>query len=69
MVDLHLHTTASDGLLSPEEVVDRVNRAGIKNFSVTDHDTMAGVSAAAAAASKLKLDFIPGIEVLSLIHI
>lgn len=67
MVDLHLHTTASDGLLSPEEVVDRVNRAGIKNFSVTDHDTMAGVSAAADAASRLKLDFIPGIEVTAVI--
>jgi len=67
VVDLHLHTTASDGLLKPEEVVDRARKAGIRNFSVTDHDTMAGVSAAAAAASKLGLDFLPGIEITAVI--
>jgi predicted metal-dependent phosphoesterase TrpH len=67
VVDLHLHTTASDGLLKPEEVVDRAHKAGIRNFSVTDHDTMAGVSAAAAAASKLGLYFLPGIEVTAVI--
>ncbi|SVE35891.1 uncharacterized protein METZ01_LOCUS488745, partial [marine metagenome] len=67
VVDLHLHTTASDGLLKPEEVVDRAHKAGIRNFSVTDHDTMAGVSTAAAAASKLGLDFLPGVEVTAVI--
>ena len=43
LVDMHLHTTASDGSFSPSEVVQRVKSSGIKVFSLTDHDTTAGV--------------------------
>ena len=43
LVDMHLHTTASDGSYSPAEVVQRVKSSGVKVFSLTDHDTTAGV--------------------------
>lgn len=43
LIDMHLHTTASDGSFSPSEVVQRVKSSGIKVFSLTDHDTTAGV--------------------------
>jgi len=62
VIDLHLHTTASDGRCTPEELVERVAAVGISVLSVTDHDTMAGVPAAAAAASRLGLGFLPGVE-------
>ena len=60
-----MHTTASDGRCSPEELVSRAYEKGIRTMSVTDHDTMAGVAPAAAAASALKMTFIPGIEITS----
>jgi predicted metal-dependent phosphoesterase TrpH len=63
MIDLHMHTDASDGTSTPEDLVARVHRAGITTFSVTDHDTMAAVPAAAAAASRLGLTCVPGIEI------
>src|SRR5213593_1211468 len=63
MIDLHMHTTASDGTLTPEDLVARVREAGITTFSITDHDTMASVPAAAAAAASLGLACVPGIEI------
>jgi 3',5'-nucleoside bisphosphate phosphatase len=63
VIDLHLHTTASDGLLSPEALVERLVDAGIHTFSVTDHDTVAGLARAAAAAERRGLRFVPGIEI------
>jgi predicted metal-dependent phosphoesterase TrpH len=63
VIDLHLHTTASDGLLQPSELVDMAWRAGIKTMSVTDHDTVASVADVAAAASASGLGFVPGIEI------
>jgi predicted metal-dependent phosphoesterase TrpH len=63
VIDLHLHTTASDGRCSPPELVRRVHAAGVRVFSVTDHDTVAGHPEAAAAASALGLTFVPGIEI------
>jgi predicted metal-dependent phosphoesterase TrpH len=63
MIDLHLHTNASDGLCSPENLVHRAAAAGISALSVTDHDTMAGVAAARSAARALDLAFVPGIEI------
>ena len=63
MIDMHMHSKCSDGEYSPEELVDKVYRAGIKIFSLTDHDTAAGTEAAAAAAKKYKeLVFISGME-------
>jgi predicted metal-dependent phosphoesterase TrpH len=66
VIDLHLHTTASDGLLQPVELVDMAWRAGIKTMSVTDHDTVAAVSEVEAAARSSGLGFVPGIEVTAI---
>ena len=63
MIDLHLHTTASDGALAPSALVDRAFAVGIRTLSVTDHDTMAGVAEAAAAAASRGMEFLPGIEI------
>jgi predicted metal-dependent phosphoesterase TrpH len=63
VIDLHLHTTASDGRCSPTELVRRVHAAGVRVFAVTDHDTVAGHAEAAAAARAHDLAFVPGIEV------
>lgn len=65
MIDLHLHTTASDGGCSPEELVSRAKAVGLRAIAVTDHDTMAAVPAAAAAAADQDLAFVPGIEITS----
>ena len=63
MIDLHLHTTASDGRCSPTELVQRVHDAGVRVFAVTDHDTAAAHEEAAAAARGHGLEFVPGIEI------
>lgn len=63
MIDLHMHTTASDGTLSPTKLVERARAAGIATMSVTDHDTMAGVSEAAEAAATHGIELLPGIEI------
>ena len=61
-VDLHLHSTASDGTLPPADVVRRVAEAGLAGFSLTDHDTVDGLEEAARAAEELGLRFLPGAE-------
>ena len=63
MIDLHTHTTASDGALEPRALVERAYRLGIRTLSVTDHDTVAGVSEAAAEAAARGMEFLPGIEI------
>lgn len=63
MIDLHLHTTASDGRSTPEQLVQRAHRAGLSIIAVTDHDTVAGVAAARAAAAPLGLRVVTGIEI------
>jgi 3',5'-nucleoside bisphosphate phosphatase len=62
-LDLHLHSTASDGTLLPAQVVAAALAARLDVISLTDHDTTAGVSAALAAAAGHSLEVIPGIEV------
>jgi predicted metal-dependent phosphoesterase TrpH len=62
-VDLHIHSSASDGRLSPEEVVRESVKLGLKVIALTDHDTVAGVSAALSAAQAFpELTVIPGVE-------
>lgn len=61
--DLHLHSTASDGTVPPEAVVDAAVAGGLTVLSLTDHDTAAGVPAAAARAASLGVRLISGIEV------
>ncbi len=61
-VDLHLHSTASDGVLSPAAVAREVAAHGLCGFSLTDHDTADGIEEAAAEASSLGLEFLVGAE-------
>lgn len=60
--DLHMHSTASDGTDAPEALPRLCQAAGLSGLALTDHDTTTGVAACAAAAKKLKLTFVPGIE-------
>lgn len=62
-VDLHLHSSASDGTLEPEALVRAVAGRGAAGLSLTDHDTMAGLGAAGAEAERLGLAWLPGSEV------
>jgi predicted metal-dependent phosphoesterase TrpH len=62
--DLHLHTTASDGRLSPQELVERAAHLGLEVIAITDHDSTSGIpSAFEAARSFPNLQVIPGIEI------
>jgi predicted metal-dependent phosphoesterase TrpH len=63
MIDLHLHTTASDGSLSPSELVERANERGLKVISITDHDTVDGLAEGRKKAKDLGIEFINGIEI------
>jgi len=63
LVDLHVHSTASDGRLSPEEVVALAARHGLTTMALTDHDTISGIAPALAAAQAFpNLKVIPGVE-------
>jgi predicted metal-dependent phosphoesterase TrpH len=61
-IDLHIHTTASDGVLSPAQVVRVALDKGLEAIAITDHDTTDGVDQAMAAARGERLEVIPGIE-------
>ena len=61
-VDLHVHTTGSDGSLSPTEMVERACGLGLSAVAVTDHDTARGVTEALVAGERMGLEVIPGIE-------
>jgi predicted metal-dependent phosphoesterase TrpH len=61
-IDLHTHTTASDGTVEPEKLVMRAGILGIKILAITDHDTTAGLAPALAAARRYGVTVIPGIE-------
>lgn len=60
--DLHIHTTASDGLLSPQEVVEWASRKKLCAVAITDHDTIKGIQPAMEASSQYNIEVIPGIE-------
>jgi len=62
-IDLHTHSTASDGLYTPSELMARASEAGLSIIALTDHDTTNGLEAALAAAKEKGLEVIPGIEV------
>jgi predicted metal-dependent phosphoesterase TrpH len=61
-VDFHVHTTSSDGTLSPKEVVQRAHKNNVKYLAITDHDTLNGLSEAIEESFKYDLTLIPGIE-------
>jgi 3',5'-nucleoside bisphosphate phosphatase len=61
-VDLHTHSTASDGTLPPERVIDEAARCGLAALALTDHDTIDGVRAAREAAQQVGIRVIAGVE-------
>lgn len=64
-IDLHCHTTASDGALAPEALIDRAIGRNIETLAITDHDTMAGYRQVKDYAKEQGLNLIPGIELSS----
>ncbi|MGD1904672.1 MAG: PHP domain-containing protein [Leptolyngbyaceae cyanobacterium] len=66
MLELHCHTTCSDGVLTPEALVALAKQRGVRALAITDHDTMAGWDRAIAAAGET-LEIVPGLE-LSTVH-
>jgi hypothetical protein len=63
LIDLHLHTTASDGRLSPAQLVARAKSSGLTTIAVTDHDTVAAIAEATDVARAAGIRVVPGIEV------
>jgi len=61
--DLHSHSTASDGVLSPRELVERAAEQGVHTLALTDHDSVRGVAEARATAAGLGLALVAGVEV------
>jgi len=61
--DLHSHSTISDGVLSPRELVQRASERAVELFALTDHDELAGLEEAAATARELDLSFVTGVEI------
>ena len=62
-IDLHIHTTGSDGTYTPREAVKLARDRGLKAMAVTDHDTVIGYPEAAAAGEELGIEVVPGIEI------
>src|SRR5512138_1641867 len=61
--DLHSHSNVSDGVLPPAELAARAHEQGVQLYALTDHDEVAGLADAAAAAERLGLPFVPGVEI------
>lgn len=61
-IDLHVHSTASDGTLSPSALLMEAKKAGLSAVALTDHDTMDGIAEAEAAAKTLGIELVPGVE-------
>jgi len=62
LLDLHTHSTASDGLLTPTQLVVLAVERGLQSLALTDHDAIAGLPEASAAATAAALRFVPGVE-------
>ncbi len=62
-VDLHLHTTASDGVLSPSEIVRYAKAKGLQAIAITDHDTIEGCEEGLLEGERIGFEVIPGIEI------
>ncbi|OUQ60468.1 phosphoesterase [Tyzzerella sp. An114] len=61
-IDMHTHTTASDGTLTPTELINLAKETGLKAVAVTDHDTVEGIEEALKEGEKVGIEVIPGIE-------
>lgn len=62
-VDLHIHTIASDGTFTPEEVILEAKKRGLKALAITDHDTVDGIEEAKRKAQEIGIEFVQGIEI------
>ncbi len=62
IIDLHTHSTESDGTFCPEELIAEAKAAGLSAIALTDHDTVSGIPAARAKANALGIEFVPGVE-------
>ena len=62
-IDLHIHSNASDGSLSPSDILNRAQGLNLKAISITDHDTIEGSKAAASASRSLTIGFLTGVEI------
>ena len=62
-IDLHCHSTASDGRLTPAQLIDRAHEVGLKAIALTDHDTLAGLGTFHTCGKKLGIETISGVEV------
>ena len=62
MIDLHIHTTASDGQYTPTQIVEKASEKNITTIAITDHDTVAGLEEGASAAKEHQITFVPGVE-------
>ena len=70
IIDLHVHTTISDGILTPKEVIDTAVKNNVSVLSIADHDTIDAYTDELFAYAKEKnIELIPAVEILSLIHI
>jgi 3',5'-nucleoside bisphosphate phosphatase len=63
--DLHIHTKCSDGLFTPEEIVEKALHSGLKAISITDHDSVLGIDKAKPLALEKGVELIPGVEMSS----
>lgn len=63
LVDLHVHTTASDGTLTPTEIVAYAKSKNLRAVAITDHDTIGGLEEALGAGDRLNFPVIPGVEI------
>jgi predicted metal-dependent phosphoesterase TrpH len=63
LIDLHTHSNCSDGTLTPAELVGRAAAAGVQVLALTDHDTVAGLGEAQAAAARCNIALVPGVEI------
>ena len=62
MIDLHVHTTASDGQYTPTQIIEKASDKSIGVIAITDHDTIAGIQEGSKAAKKHGITFVPGVE-------
>ena len=65
LLDLHTHSTASDGQYTPSELVQMAKEHGLEIYAITDHDTISGIAEGRQAADALGVHFVPGIEISS----
>ena len=62
-IDLHIHSNFSDGIYKPEKITELAFKNKLKAFSLTDHDTIAGLKCAKNKALELNIEFVPGVEI------